>query len=194
MLILLLMQVQYQNREASANTETDISRNQMRSHSLPVENNTGISKTRQADYSTPRSATVVHREGNGRSIFDIPFPEGPEEPSFPGSRVYRESSFNKLDSLSKSPSWSSSSTSSPGRVFDVPPTSWRNENENGRAVDVYPALSYSINSSPGGYVGSSLQPSSSFISGPSTPPRCSSSSSYVCSKTLGHICYMKHEN
>ncbi|KAB1214369.1 U-box domain-containing protein 32 [Morella rubra] len=158
----ILMQGPYQNREASAETETGQS-SHLKSQSFPLEGNMVSTATGPPNYSSAPSVTLGHDVySNGRSIYDIPFPEGTEE-----------GNSDTWDALSKTTSCpSSSSTSSPNRVVGF---TLNERHKNGVELNPFsPALDYSGNSSTVQVISSSMQMNPSFLSGASDTSRCSS--------------------
>lgn len=172
------MQGPYQNREASAETETGQS-SHLKSQSFPLEGNMVSTATGPPNYSSAPSVTLGHDVySNGRSIYDIPFPEGTEE-----------GNSDTWDALSKTTSCpSSSSTSSPNRVVGF---TLNERHKNGVELNPFsPALDYSGNSSTVQVISSSMQMNPSFLSGASDTSRCSS---YVCSINI-YILYDARES
>ncbi|XP_059456546.1 U-box domain-containing protein 70-like [Corylus avellana] len=116
-LILLLMQVPYQNRGANADaeTETGISNNR-KSRSVSWGHSRDTSKIGQSLRSQSVSEKNSNRSSGGRGLLDISFPEGTEELASPKSLLDVEGSSDEREyGLSRSPPHLGSSTCSSRR-------------------------------------------------------------------------------
>ncbi|KAF5451614.1 hypothetical protein F2P56_026705 [Juglans regia] len=135
---ILLMQVPYQTREASEETDTG-QPNQLRSRSVTIGQSDSI-KTGLSNYLPERSLTVGHnRDSSGMRMVEIPFTEGSEELPSLKKRLDAEGSSDEGDGLSRS--------SSRGGV-NVTLSSWTEGNENGLDLKALSLLSgYSRSSS-----------------------------------------------
>ena len=198
-LILLLMEVPYQNRESSAGIETGKA-NHLRSRSVALGKSRDITEPGQSNYLRSQSVKVGHnRDYSVRSIIDIPFPQGMEEIPSLKSRLDAEGcSADEWDGTSRR-SRLVYSNCSPRKAVDVTFTSWGEGNE---LSPFSPASCYSRSPSTVEVASSSMQPSPSLISISSPMSTCSSNgaiSVVVCAKNsfvgwMIYIFFMEHVN
>ena len=100
------MEVPYQNRESSAGIEAGKA-NHLRSRSVALAKSRDITEPGQPNYLRSQSVILGHnRDNSGRSIIDIPFPQGMEEiPSLKSRLAAEGSSADEWDGTSgRSPS------------------------------------------------------------------------------------------